>query len=583
MKRLPLLLIAVLLSLTISAQQWGMYTLYSGLSSSTTYLLDTASNTFKTWSHSSTNKSGYSSYMIEGDTLVRSYQLSSTEINGAAGATGGIQKVTWDGTIAWDWTYSSSTYLLHHDIHPMPNGNVLLICYDKRTSTEMTQAGSDDAQDVLSEMILEVKPTGSTTGEIVWQWVAWDHLCQDHDASKDNYVSSIVANPQLLNINYGMVTNDGPPKPPPGGDTDWLHMNGIDYNEELDQITFSSHNLNEIYVIDHSTTTAQAAGHSGGNAGMGGDILYRWGNPEAYGASGTANFDVVHDAHWVRSDHPEYAGCLAALNNEGGSGGNAAVDIIQPPLDGYNYTLSGESYGPSLYTHRFNSSYFSMGQSNSEQLPNGNMLLSIVSQGATYIYEVDSDGNSLWTKTISGSNPQAHRYEKCFIRGIDSEITPTATNITEGESITLNTNTTAITESSPTFTYNWTSSPAGFTSTDANPSVTPTETTTYYVTVTNDQSGCIDEVFVTITVDPVSAELNVVENEINIYPNPNNGFFNISSTEDFSYKVLTSTGSLICSGNNDQEIDLSHMSEGVYYVMLESKDVVKTEKLIIIK
>lgn len=582
MKKILLGILLVTIASFTFAQQWGMYTLYSGLNNTTTYLLDTASGTFKTWSHSSSNKTGYSSYLIEGDTLLRSYQLDGASINGA-GATGGIQKITWDGTIAWDYTYSSSTYLLHHDICALPNGNVLAICYDKRTSSEMTQAGSDDAQDVLSEKIMEIKPTGANSGEIVWEWVAWDHLCQDYNSSKDNYVSSIVNNPQLLNINYGMVAGaKGPPGP--GGDADWLHMNGIDYNEELDQITFSSHNLNEIYIIDHSTTTAQAAGHTGGNAGMGGDLIFRWGNPEAYDASGTANFDVVHDAHWVSADHPEYGGCLAALNNEGGAGGKAAVDIITPPLNGYNYDLTaGQAYGPATYTHRFNSAYTSSGQSNSQQLPNGNMLLSIVSSGVTYIHEVDSDGNILWSKTVSGPNPQAHRYEKCFVRGIDAKVIASETSILQGESVTLNTTATAITESSPTFSYNWTSSPEGYTSTAVDPSVTPDETTTYYLTVTNDQSGCTDEIFVTVSVNPVSAELNSVESEISIYPNPNDGIFRISATDEFSYKVLTSTGSLICSGRNKTEIDLSHMSEGVYYVMLETESFVKTEKLIIIK
>ena len=51
------------------------------------------------------------------------------------------------------------------------------------------------------------------------------------------------------------------------------YVRSIDYNEDLDQIVISSRNMSEFYVIVHSTTTEEASGHSGGNCGMGGDIL----------------------------------------------------------------------------------------------------------------------------------------------------------------------------------------------------------------------------------------------------------------------------------------------------------------------
>jgi hypothetical protein len=37
-----------------------------------------------------------------------------------------------------------------------------------------------------------------------------------------------------------------------------------------------------LWVIDHQTTTAQAASHTGGRYNKGGDLLYRWGNPQTY-------------------------------------------------------------------------------------------------------------------------------------------------------------------------------------------------------------------------------------------------------------------------------------------------------------
>lgn len=103
------------------------------------------------------------------------------------------------------------------------------------------------------------KTNGSYNREVVWEWKVWDHILQDKDTAKANYQSSIINHPELLNVNYKIIK-------------DWIHMNGIDYNPMLDQIAVSSHNLNEWYVIDHSTNIAEAASHTGGNSGKGGDF-----------------------------------------------------------------------------------------------------------------------------------------------------------------------------------------------------------------------------------------------------------------------------------------------------------------------
>jgi hypothetical protein len=52
-------------------------------------------------------------------------------------------------------------------------------------------------------------------------------------------------------------------------------------------------------------------------------------------------------------------------------------------------------------------------------------------------------------------------------------------------------------------TYSWTSAPAGFTSTAANPTVTPLVTTTYTVVETITATGCTDTNSVVVTVNPL--------------------------------------------------------------------------------
>src|SRR5262249_45333410 len=144
-----------------------------------------------------------------------------------------------------------------------------------------------------TEAIFEVRPTRPSGGEIVWEWHAWDHLVQDFDRNRKNY-GYVAAHPELVDINFNTQTPD------------WLHFNAIDYNPALDQIVVSSRILSEIWVIDHSTTVKEAADHSGGRSGKGGDLLYRWGNPQVYRAGSPADQRLFnqHGVHWIAPGLP---------------------------------------------------------------------------------------------------------------------------------------------------------------------------------------------------------------------------------------------------------------------------------------
>lgn len=484
---LAFLLLTLGSTMAVEAQQWGLYTLYSTMNSNSVYLVDTNNTVYKTWTFTNAPQ-GYSCYMMPGQVLCRSVKSTQAGWNGG-GLTGRIQKVDWSGTVIWDYTHTSSTYMLHHDHCPLPNGNVLMISYELKTAAEATQAGCSQAITIQSEKVIEVQPTGATTGTIVWEWHLWDHLVQNFDPSKDNYQTSISAHPELMNINYSTTR-------------DWVHMNGIDYNDSLDQIVVSSHNLDEIWVIDHSTTTAEAASHSGGNSGKGGDILYRWGNPAAYSAGSAANqvLKVCHDAHWIPEGSPN-AGRLVAFNNDGISSNQSCVDQIDVPWNGTGYDLNpGPAYSPASYTTRTACNGRTSNMGNSEQFPNGNQLICMATLGT--IYEINSAGTVLWTRQVSGSVPQAHRYTACYINGGTEPtalVSASADSICPGDSVTLN----LTPGNGTTYTYAWSSSPAGFTSTQQNPVVAPTASTSYTVTVTS--GGCSTTANLSVTVVPSAA------------------------------------------------------------------------------
>lgn len=388
----------------VSGQPFEGYTFYAPQNGNQAKLVELSGSVYHSWSFPNNKKTCYSSYLLPGGSILRSVNHIGNYFNG--GPIGGeVQIVDWNGTVIWDFVYSTQEYCSHHDIHMMPNGNVLLIAYELKTTSEVIQAGCSQGIVMWPDKIVEIEPSGSTGGTVVWEWHAWDHLCQNYDPSKDNYVTSISEHPELLNINYNTTK-------------DWMHMNGIDYNETLDQITFSSHNLNEIYVIDHSTTTEEASGHTGGNSGMGGDLIYRWGNPAAYQTSGATVFNVVHDAHWVPADCPPFAGRLAAYNNKGGSNGKTCVDIFDPPYDGYNYShIPGTAYEPATWLWR--TTYpgnTAQNNGNSQQLPNCNVLVTIGLSG--YIYEVDSNQNVVWSHDAGAVIAQSFRYTADYIAGI---------------------------------------------------------------------------------------------------------------------------------------------------------------------
>lgn len=85
-------------------------------------------------------------------------------------------------------------------------------------------------------------------------------------------------------------------------------------------------------------------------------------------------------------------------------------------------------------------------------------------------------------------------------------INPSATTICGGGSVGLPAGT--LLGSAP-YTYSWTSSPAGFTSTSASPTATPSVNTTYSVTAT-DRYGCTSTASVTIYVVPTTVTISGV-------------------------------------------------------------------------
>ena len=371
------------------------YTLFSPMGLETSYLIDQYGREVHSWT-SPGEHPGLVSYLLDDGSILRPVNLGNNQPGefSAGGSMGGFERISWDGQLEWFWTFSSETYRSHHDIEPLPNGNILIIAWEYINSTEAEEKGKIlsnksskqlGSSSVWPDKVLEIKPVGNDDAEIVWEWSFWDHTIQDVDEAKNNY-GNISEHPELLDINFG-------------NEQDWLHCNGIDYNHILDQIVLSCKSSNEIYIIDHSTTTEEARGSTGGNSGMGGDILYRYGNPENYGR-GDFNDQLLfgqHDARWIEEGYPD-AGKLMIFNN--GNGRNvsySSVDVINLPFNGTNYDIeNNQSFGPEnlSWTWDIGTDMYSPIISGSTRLANGNTLITVGVQG-TFI-EVDYLGNIVW-------------------------------------------------------------------------------------------------------------------------------------------------------------------------------------------
>jgi len=370
---------------TNDSRSFNGYTLFNPMASTTTYLIDNCGNIVNSWQ--SNYQPALSVYLLEDGNLLRTCRVESIP-----GLGGRLEKLDWDGNITWSFDFPSSSFAMHHDIEPLPNGNILVISRDIYSPSEAILAGRNPFllnDELWAEKIIEIEPIGSDTINIVWEWKAWDHLIQDFDQLMANY-GTVADHPELLNINYSASSG-------PNAKSDWIHANAISYNPELDQIMLCSRNLSEIYIIDHTTNSSEASGHIGGLYGKGGDILYRFGNPIAYnrGTATDRKLYFQHDAHWIPEGFPD-EGKIILFNNQV-SPTTSSVMIISPPMDsaGYYQNPGLSFYGPHYFSWMYEGSNIYSGRlSSAQQLPNGNVLICPGTQGK--MIELNVDGNILW-------------------------------------------------------------------------------------------------------------------------------------------------------------------------------------------
>jgi hypothetical protein len=517
------------------------YVLFAPTGGTNTYLIDKCGKQVKSWA--SAYRPSQSCYLLPDGTLLRPGNANNTTFN-AGGKGGIIQKIDWSGTVTWSYTISSTSECQHHDIKALPNGNVLAIVWESKTNTQAIAQGRNPAlttTTVWSEKIIEIQPSGLTGGTIVWEWHLWDHLVQDFDNAKPNY-GVVASSPQLINLNYSASSNTTIGQ-------DWIHLNSIDYNPTLNQILLSSHSFEEVWIIDHSTTTAEAASHTGGNSGKGGDVLYRWGNPQAYSNGTVANQKLFgqHNASWIESGLPYQNEIMIFNNGNGRTGGNySTVEIINPPVSGFTYSAT-LPYLPTttswIYNAGNSATLYAQNVSGSQQLSNGNVLFC---NGPSGVFkEVSSTGATLWeyVNPVNGT-------------GI----------INQGTAPTQN------------LAFRCTFYPknfAGFTG----------KTLVAGSTIENSNT-----VSTSCNFNSVGITKNTSDETIQIYPNPANEFITIKmqdvSKENLKIEVVDVTGKLVQETNVNQAeaeiiLNIKTLTTGIYLIKINGANQSFTKRIVI--
>lgn len=365
------------------------YTLFAPLNATETFLIDNCGELVNKWS-ASPYKPGPAVYLLEDGSLLKTGKINTgTIITGGSG--GQLERYNWDDSLTWSYTFDGPTFRQHHDITPLPNGNFLVLSWDVKSRNDAVAAGLDTSQydgELWSEKLTEIKPIGADSIQVVWEWFLWDHIVQDVNSALPNF-GIVSQNPHKVDLNF--YNNTGISK-------DYFHVNGLDYNPDLDQIILCVRNYDEFWIIDHSTTTLEAAGNTGGLRGKGGELLFRWGNPEAYG-KGTIHDKKLfgpHNPNWIKKGYRDEGKIMVFNNGFNRANQISTVEIITPNINlNGDYTMMNDgTFNPIQPEWIYQLPVFVDFVSGASRLPNGNTF--ITSGPDAHFYELDDQDQVVW-------------------------------------------------------------------------------------------------------------------------------------------------------------------------------------------
>lgn len=368
------------------------YILVNDAGANRVYLMSKQAQLIYEWSFS--NNIGNDVYLLPDGNILASLESDEPKIP-LGGKGGKIQIIEPNNNINWEFIYSSEQGEIHHDVEILPNGNILAMVWKNLESNLALQAGYMTEENIYPESIIEINPN---TNQIVWKWDSMDHLIQDFDRTQNNF-GSITENPQLIDINYSKKASLLPEV-----QGDIMHANAINYDVENNLIFLSVNSFSEVWIIDHSTTIEEAASNSGGAYNKGGDLVYRFGNPNAY--ENALGDRLFYNNHYPNLLTGENKGELLIFSN-GNHINQSTVYKLQLPLI---YDLKPNfNNEPKVLWSFTDSELYSGKVSGADILENGNIL---ITEGDFGIWEVTPEKEVVWKFSGDGFYWRAYHYQK---------------------------------------------------------------------------------------------------------------------------------------------------------------------------
>lgn len=342
-------------------KSYGGYTLFAPMvDCKTTYLIDMEGNVVHKW-ESEYGPGAYAMLLPNGN-LLRGGNLMKKRPTTIGGASGIVQEIDWDGKVVWEYPMNNDNEVQHHCFARMPNGNTLILGWEAKSIDEAIAKGRDpktiplevyDMDKYTNKFWVDFVREVDKKGKTVWEYHVWDHIGTGPNQFDINYIL-----PEKLGGNYTSF--------------DWSHFNVVEYIPEDDLVLLNSRNFSEFYLINHKTK----------------EMVYRWGNPSAYGQGEKPTWYNDGDQKVFGSHGVTYLGKDQFMIFDNGSEraeGNRSSIVI---MDRKTNKIVWQYYTTTPQ------SFYSFRQGYAQMLPNGNIHVTSTNSG--HLFEVTKDKKIVW-------------------------------------------------------------------------------------------------------------------------------------------------------------------------------------------